>query len=112
VLTSSKGARVYFYHQILHDWPDNKCLEMLECVKQAMTPGYSRLLIHEVIVPKMHASSYIAALDMTTMCLNGGMERTERQWRALVQQAGLEVVEVWYPPEDDANGIVEVMARG
>ncbi|CAJ2504110.1 Uu.00g115040.m01.CDS01 [Anthostomella pinea] len=35
-------ARSYFYHHILHYWSDSICLEMLEQVKAAMTPSYSK----------------------------------------------------------------------
>ena len=46
------GARAYFYHHILHDWSDEKCLEILDAVKGSMTAGYSKILLHEMIVPE------------------------------------------------------------
>ena len=74
-----------------------------------MRPGYSKLLIHEMIVPEQGASIFHAMLDMTMMVFNGGMERTEKQWRALLEKAGLRVIEVWAPLEEDADGIIEAM---
>ncbi|KAI0430917.1 sterigmatocystin 8-O-methyltransferase [Xylaria sp. FL1042] len=106
-----KGARAYFYHHILHDWSDYKCEEILQSVRNAMKPGYSKLYIHEMIVPDAQASAYVAMLDMTMMCFNAGMERTARQWKELLARVGLEVVKVWTPPEDGAGGIVEAMVK-
>ncbi|KAI1346150.1 putative O-methyltransferase [Xylaria sp. FL0043] len=104
-----EGARAYFYHHILHDWPDSKCLEILGRVKQAMKPGYSRLLLHEMIMPEEGASPFHAVLDLAMMAFNSGMERTERQWEELTKIAGLKVVKFWSPPQEDGDGIVEIV---
>ncbi|EPE27504.1 S-adenosyl-L-methionine-dependent methyltransferase [Glarea lozoyensis ATCC 20868] len=103
------GARVYFYHHILHDWSDEKCIEMLKSVRGAMKPGYSKLLLHEMIIPDVGASPFHAMLDLTMMTINGGMERTSKQWHELLEKAGLKVVKIWAPLEDDADGIVEAI---
>ena len=105
------GARAYFYHHILHDWSDYKCEEILINVVSAMKPGYSKLYIHEMIVPETQASAYVAMLDLTMMCFNAGMERTERQWRDLLRKVGLEVIKVWPPPEEGSGGIVEAILK-
>ncbi|KAI8632505.1 sterigmatocystin 8-O-methyltransferase [Xylariaceae sp. FL1651] len=107
-----QGARAYFYHHILHDWSDEKCLEILSQVKQAMKPGYSKLLLHEMIVPEQGASPFHAMLDLSMMAFNGGMERTERMWKELLGKAGLEVVEIWPPLQEDADSIVEAILKG
>ncbi|KAI2619934.1 S-adenosyl-L-methionine-dependent methyltransferase [Hypoxylon sp. NC1633] len=83
------GARSYFYHHILHDWTDQKCLEILGPVAKAMKPGYSKLLLHEMIIPEQGASTFHGVLDMTMMAFNAGMERSERQWEELLDKAGL-----------------------
>ncbi|KID91474.1 sterigmatocystin 8-O-methyltransferase [Metarhizium guizhouense ARSEF 977] len=103
------GARAYLYHHILHDWSDEKCLEILGKLRGAMLPGYSKLLIHEMIIPERGASTFHAMLDMAMMAFNAGMERTEEQWRELLGRAGFEVVKVWLPAQEDADGIVEAM---
>ncbi|KAI1073721.1 putative O-methyltransferase [Whalleya microplaca] len=106
-----KGARSYFYHHILYDWSDEKCLQILEQVKKAMKPGYSKLLLHEMIIPELGASTFHAMLDMTMMAFNAGMERSQRQWEGLLSRAGLEAVKVWPPLQEDADGIVEAMLK-
>ncbi|KAI5921763.1 sterigmatocystin 8-O-methyltransferase [Camillea tinctor] len=103
------GSRAYFYHHVLHDWSDFKCLTILEQVKKAMRPGYSKLLLHEMIVPERGASTFHAMFDLSMMAFNAGMERTERQWEALLDEAGFRVVKFWLPMQNDADGIIEVM---
>lgn len=111
-LTSVLDARVYFYHHILHDWSDYKCLEILSGLKSAMKPGYSLLLLHEMIIPEMGASGFHAMLDLTMMAFNSGMERTGSQFTALLNKAGFEVIKIWVPEDDhDADGIVEAMVK-
>ncbi|KAF1998877.1 S-adenosyl-L-methionine-dependent methyltransferase [Amniculicola lignicola CBS 123094] len=46
-----KGARAYFLHHILHDWSDKYCHLILKNIREAMTPGYSKLLIHNLVLP-------------------------------------------------------------
>ncbi|KAK8069583.1 hypothetical protein PG994_006199 [Apiospora phragmitis] len=42
-----KGARAYFMRTVLHDWPDEQCRKILTQLKDAMEPGYSRILISD-----------------------------------------------------------------
>ena len=37
-----KGARTYYLRNILHDWPDERCRDILRQLKDAMKPQYSR----------------------------------------------------------------------
>ncbi len=76
-----------------------------------MTPGYSKLLLHEMLIPEQGASTFHSMLDMTMMAFNAGMERTERQWTELLDKAGFEVVKFWPPVQEDADGIVEAVLR-
>ncbi|KAF4637258.1 hypothetical protein G7Y89_g832 [Cudoniella acicularis] len=105
-----QGARVYFYHHILHDWPDDKCLIILQQVKRAMEPGYSKLLLHELILPDKEALTVHASFDLAVMIFNSGTLRTRKQWGRLLESAGLELVKVWVP-EKDTDGIVEAVVK-
>ncbi|KAL4772391.1 S-adenosyl-L-methionine-dependent methyltransferase [Aspergillus nidulans var. acristatus] len=104
-----KGARAYLCHHILHDWPDNYCLRILEGISSAMAPGYSRLLLHEGIVPEKGACQFQAMSDIAAMACNGGMERTAQQWRTLLQTAGLQLVRFWNSPDEGGDGIIEAV---
>ncbi|KUJ24274.1 S-adenosyl-L-methionine-dependent methyltransferase [Mollisia scopiformis] len=86
-----KGARAYFLHSVLHDWPDEECQKILRHLKGAMTSGYSRLLIYENVLPEQNASWKMTSLDLIMMANAGGMEKTEGLWKDLVESSGLKV---------------------
>jgi len=72
-----------------------------------MTPGYSKLLIHELILPDVGAVEVQARYDLTMMTFNGGMERSRAQWTKLLQDAGFGEIQLF--EHYDADGIVEAM---
>ncbi|KAE8154067.1 S-adenosyl-L-methionine-dependent methyltransferase [Aspergillus avenaceus] len=90
-----KGARSYFLHSVLHDWPDDVCQTILSQLKAAMTPGYSRLLINENIVSDSGAHWQATSLDLIMMGDFAGAERTESQWRELLETAGFKIIQIW-----------------
>lgn len=90
-----KGARAYYMHSVLHDWPDDVCLKILSRVKEAMKPGYSKLLINENVIPAMGADWQATAEDIMVMITSSSLERTERHWRNLVESAGMKVCGIW-----------------
>lgn len=106
-----KSARSYFFHHILHDWSDEKSLKILEQVKRAMKPGYSKLLLHEMIIPEQGAATLHGLHDLAMMAFNAGMERSQKQWEELLCKAGLHIVKFWLPLQEDADGIVEAILK-
>lgn len=60
-----------------------------------MRPGYSKILINEYVVPDVGADWSITSMDWLMLALGAVKERTEKQWRTLLEQAGLKVVEIW-----------------
>ncbi|KAL4940778.1 hypothetical protein BDV06DRAFT_213230 [Aspergillus oleicola] len=104
-----KGARVYFYHHIFHDWSDEYCESILKMLIPATTPGYSRLIINEMILPEQGATQFQAQMDLAMMAFNGGTERTRTQWKTLLEQAGLTHIKFWEPVDEGGDGIIEAM---
>ncbi|KAF2438301.1 sterigmatocystin 8-O-methyltransferase [Karstenula rhodostoma CBS 690.94] len=100
-----KGARGYFLHHILHDWPDKYCHQILGCLKKAMIPGYSKLLIHELILPNTGAVEIQARFDLVMMTLGGGAERSRTQWIKLLEDSGFCNIELH--EHLDHDGIIE-----
>ncbi|KAF6797561.1 sterigmatocystin 8-o-methyltransferase [Colletotrichum sojae] len=90
-----KGARAYFMHGVLHDWPEPKAMEILQVVTKAMEKGYSKLLIHENMINERGAVARVTSLDILMMGGMAAAERTEGQWRSMVEGAGLKVVKIW-----------------
>ena len=88
-------ARAYHFRAIFHDWPDDRCRQILRHTAAAMRPGYSKLLISEFVLPQRGTALFPASLDIQMMGLHAGMERSERQWHELLDSEGLEIVKVW-----------------
>jgi len=89
-----KGARVYHFRRVLHDWSDNKCRKILQNTIWAMDPEHSRIVIADLVLPERNVSPQQAILDLNMMIL-GAMERTEDQWKSLLESVGLKLVKIW-----------------
>lgn len=91
-----KGARVYYFHIVLHDWPNDTAVKILGNIRDAMEPGYSRILLHEVLVNSQAPPLTVTTLDMTMMALFSSLERSEDQWHELVESVGgLRILKIW-----------------
>ncbi|KAL8988647.1 MAG: hypothetical protein Q9177_002309 [Variospora cf. flavescens] len=89
------GARVYYFRRIFHDWNDALSLKILQKTAAAMAPGYSKMLINDIVMPRRGASSFATTQDLLMMSLFSSLERTEQQWRDLLQAAGLKILRIW-----------------
>ncbi|KAJ5095481.1 o-methyltransferase [Penicillium alfredii] len=89
-----KGARAYYMHSVLHDWPDDDCRKILSNITPAMKPGYSKILINENVIPETNAHWETTSLDFVMMTVNS-TERTARDWKVLVESVGLKIVKIW-----------------
>jgi hypothetical protein len=89
------GAHIYYFRAIMHDWPDSACEVILTNTIKAMTPGVSRLLIFDFVLPSTGVELQPALLDMMMLHMSAGMERTEKQWRNLIEGVGLSIMKIW-----------------
>ncbi len=96
-----EGGDVYLLSNILHDWEDSRCQQILANCRKAMHAG-SRLVVLEAVVPE--GPSPILLVDMQMLVVTGGVQRTEREFRALIEPAGFEVTRL-VPP-----GLIEATA--
>ncbi|KFY73693.1 hypothetical protein V499_06221 [Pseudogymnoascus sp. VKM F-103] len=85
-----KGALYYYIHRCLHDWPDSDCLLILQHLAAAMEPGVSRILISEIVMPVGHVDIQTAWSDINMLTFSG-VERSEKQWVDLLENAGLKI---------------------
>ncbi|KAL8990663.1 MAG: hypothetical protein Q9169_008069 [Polycauliona sp. 2 TL-2023] len=90
-----KNALGYHFRAIFHDWPDEACHQILSHTAAAMKPQHSKLLISEFVLPDTGTALFPATLDIQMMGLHAGMERSEHQWRSLLDSAGLKVIKIW-----------------
>ena len=89
------GARFYYFRAIFHDWPDHTCRKILENTIPAMIKGHSKLIISEFVLPNIGVPLLPCLLDIQMMGLQAGRERTEKEWRALLDSVGLVIVKIW-----------------
>jgi acetylserotonin N-methyltransferase len=87
------GADVIHLSWILHDWSDEQCVTILTRCREALEPG-GTLLIGEMLIddgPDAPAFPHLMSLNML-VATDGGRERTEAEYRRLIDAAGLEPV--------------------
>jgi hypothetical protein len=89
------GADAYLLKQVLHDWDDAHAAAILRRVRAAMADD-ARLLILERMLPERPGAEDLPTLlvDLVMLTVNGGRERTERDFRALAEAAALELTAI------------------
>jgi hypothetical protein len=103
---ATRGARIYFMHNVLHDWPDETALTILKALAPAMEKGYSRLLIHESFVTNEKPLARVTVSDITMMACLASAERSEEQWKGLLEKAGMRLLKIW-KAADSVESIIE-----
>jgi ubiquinone/menaquinone biosynthesis C-methylase UbiE len=106
--TVPEGADAYLFRHLLHDYDDDDCIKMLKNVRRAMR-STSRVLVLEKTVPTDDTPGPGRWLDLHVMLLTGGRERTEPEYQALFEKAGLKLARV-LPTAHPAVEIIEVVA--
>jgi hypothetical protein len=82
---AANGA--YMLSHIIHDWGEDQCLAILGNCRRAMKPN-SRLLIIEMVLPTGNTPHPGKMLDIVMLAIVGGQERTEPEYRQLLEKAG------------------------
>lgn len=103
-----RGAKAYFMRRILHDWGDEASRTVLKNIILSMSID-SRILINELVLPDTGCERRMALNDLVMLTF-GGMERSESQWKALLQEVGLEIKNVWRK-EGENLSVIEAMLR-
>jgi len=83
----------YVLSGIIHDWGDEEAAKILRRIGEAARPN-ARVLITETVIAPGNEPEGAKWLDLLMLVLAGGRERTEPQWRALLEGAGLEPVRI------------------
>jgi len=87
------GSDAVLLSHILHDWPDEACLRILENCRDALEPG-SRLLVVEMLLPPGNEPSMSKLLDLEMLVVTGGEERTEKEYADLLEASGFKASRV------------------
>jgi hypothetical protein len=102
------GSDAYLLSNILHNWDDEACRQILGNCRRAMNDG-AVLLVVEAIVPEGDAFSIAKLLDLEMMVMGGGLERTELEYRTLFESAGFLVNRII--PTGESVSVLEGTAR-
>ena len=105
-----KDAKAYYLRAVLHDWPDKQALKILGSIREAMG-SESILLVNETVMPESNVPLYSALADFAMMAGFSSMERTQVQYKALLEEAGFAVVGVWTPrnPTPGSGTLIEAV---
>lgn len=89
------GADAYVMKWILHDWEDADARRILTTCRSAMAEG-SDLVVVERVIPEHVGPQDVEVVmsDLQMLVMNGGVERTERQFRELLAATGFRLVSV------------------
>jgi demethylsterigmatocystin 6-O-methyltransferase len=104
------GAKIYYLRLILHDYPDEKCIAILKNTAAAMDED-SLIFVDEIILPNSKAYYEAVELDMFMMVSLAGAERTEKQWRTLVDTAGLRIKEIFTYNKDAGDSVISIVRK-
>jgi SAM-dependent methyltransferase len=89
------GGDVYLLSWIIHDWDDERSIAILKNCHRAMAPD-GRLLLIEQVVPRANepSMSKLYDLHMLVLASGGGRERTEVEYRTLLDTAGFRLTTI------------------
>jgi len=78
---------------VIHDWEDDQALAILRNCRAAI-PKHGRLLILDAVLGKDNAPHLAKWLDLVLLVAVRGRERTEREFRNLLQASDFELKKV------------------
>jgi hypothetical protein len=81
-------ADVYLLKSILHDWPDDRCEDILRTCRSALNPG-GVVLVIETLLGRQGFELEAAFSDINMLVAPGGQERTAEEYASLFEAAGL-----------------------
>jgi O-methyltransferase domain/Dimerisation domain len=84
------AADAYVAKSILHDWPDDRCVDLLSTLRRGLRDGGVVLVVERVLGRPGHERA-AAFSDLNMLVMPGGRERTEAEYAALFGAAGLEL---------------------
>jgi hypothetical protein len=83
------GYDAYVIKSVLHDWDDDKAVQILRRCRDAM-PSHGRVLVIEIVVsPGQPMGHPHLMIDLEMMVTLGGKERTAHEFAVLFSRAGL-----------------------
>jgi hypothetical protein len=98
----------YVLKFIIHDWDDERSTAILTNCRRAMAHN-GKVLIVEAVLQPGRATSFSKFLDLNMMVMTGGRERTEPEYRALLDAAGLRLTRI--VPTQTEMSVIEAVTK-
>ena len=98
-------ADVYILSRVLHDWPNNKAVRILERI-----PAASEI----IVIDRVDDSGKHGLLSLNMLLTNGASERTSQEWETLFDKSNLAITSkacwrghqvMWLSRKHQANGV-------
>lgn len=102
------GGDAYVLKHIVHDWSDDEALQILRNVRRAAPTGAALLLV-ETVIPEDTRDFIGKVADIEMLVFNDGRERTAKEYRRLLDEAGFEMTQI-FDTETDFS-LIEARAR-
>ncbi|GJN82284.1 hypothetical protein PLIIFM63780_005823 [Purpureocillium lilacinum] len=108
-----KGARVYYFRQIMHNNDDETCIRILQAQLPAMGPD-SVIVIDDKTLPDEKPPQgapgieYTAGLSIAMKVMFDAQERRASHWRELLDRAGLAIKDTRKFTRFDDSAIIAV----
>jgi O-methyltransferase domain/Dimerisation domain len=101
------GADVYMLKHVLHGYTDDKAVAILRHCRAVVPPAGS-LLVIEFVLPDVVSKPapelvFRFMSDLNMMAVTGGRERSEHEWRQLLEEAGFTLTRNIPVPELDIS---------
>jgi cyclopropane fatty-acyl-phospholipid synthase-like methyltransferase len=98
------GGDAYVMKWIIHDWDDQRAIQILKNCRAQMGPD-SRLIIVDCVVPETSEPHFSKFIDLNMLVMTGGKERTAREFAQLLKASGFKLVKVI--PTEQPTSIIE-----
>ena len=84
---------IYVLKSVVHNWDDEAAERLLQSCRRAMRHD-ARLLLAERVVASDNAPSEAKLFDINMLVIVGGRERTEAEYRRLLERSGFALIRV------------------
>jgi hypothetical protein len=91
------GGDAYLLKHVIHDWNDDRAIDILKTCCRAMGADARLLIIEGIYPPRIEQSDEsrsTAANDVNMLVCTGGRQRSEAEFRALYEAAGLRLTRI------------------
>jgi ubiquinone/menaquinone biosynthesis C-methylase UbiE len=101
-----EGADAYILKWIIHDWDDERSIAILKNIRRAMAED-GKLLLVEAVLPTSSEPHFGKFIDLNMLVMTGGRERTEQEYRVLLEAAGFKITRLI--PTESPMSIIEAV---